>query len=311
MKCLLNIKLYIFLFTLFPNIQGPKRKRTSIVDDISAKRPYKPLIKDCKITYYWFKYRMWYELNNFLFKKHRDVIAYYNKLCFGVLSNKDKRPEGAAKRNFLKVNSNFLKLAEYSYPDILKSNPFTDFIWKRIWYGCDFNCYAKNQFELLKIGFLTELNEYRRLHGVKPLVMDPLLQEKAEKQAKKNAPPFHTKFKDNRFIGHIGANCRVEQANILMKKMYEILLSNYDWYNKTLNSISRVYLQLIWKHTQKIGVGVWIKDDHIYIAFLFSPKGCAGNFNKNVYPITQKHLYMFNLFEKNRLIRHQDVFKFP
>uniref|UniRef100_A0A0K0FJA5 SCP domain-containing protein n=1 Tax=Strongyloides venezuelensis TaxID=75913 RepID=A0A0K0FJA5_STRVS len=282
-------------------------------NEITAKRQYKPLIKDCKITYYWFNYRIWYELNNFLFKKHSDVVSYYLKLCFGVLRNKDKLPIGgeALRPRFLKDYPKFLKLAEYSYPEILKANPFTDFIWRRVWLGCDFNCFAKNQFKLLKIGFLTELNEYRKLHGVGPLKIDHLLQEKAEKHARRHTPRFHPQFKENPFIGHITVSCPVEQANYLMKKMYEILLSNYDWYSKKHNNTSKVFLQLIWKSTKKIGIGYRIINGHIYILLLFSPKGCIKNFEKNVFPITQKHLYMFNLFERNRLKPQTYFFQFP
>uniref|UniRef100_A0A0N5C3Q1 SCP domain-containing protein n=1 Tax=Strongyloides papillosus TaxID=174720 RepID=A0A0N5C3Q1_STREA len=330
MKYLLNIKICIILSTLFLSIQANKPSRSKSlgslnslrsqnvenlnlkrsksvshlslrrpqsVSNLSPRRPYSPLCNKFTIVYYLYKSKPLYDCNGFFFKWYRDAVGYYNELCAGKIDSENTIPNKAIDPRTLDPEGLLYKMEEFRYPDIIKSNPFSYRIWTRIWDNCDFYCFAAYDFKFLKEGFLTEINEYRRLHEAPPLKVDPLLQKYATLQAKKSCsfiPPIP--FKESKYVGYIGAAYILEKASLLVKKMYDKFLSEYNWNSKFHVGGGARYSQLIWRKTRKIGIGVCGRDDHIFVTFLFLPKGGYGNFEKNVRPVGQKHIYLYNFF---------------
>uniref|UniRef100_A0A0N5C8W5 SCP domain-containing protein n=1 Tax=Strongyloides papillosus TaxID=174720 RepID=A0A0N5C8W5_STREA len=329
MKYLFNTKLCIILSTFFLNTQGNKLSRSQSisnlnyigspsVDNLSLKRsksvnilsfrkpqnvnnlslrmPHPLLCNKFTITYYLYKNKPLYECNNFFFRWHRDVVEYYNSLCYGKIKGKKIIPRKAIDSKKLDPEGLLFRMEEFRYPDIIKSNPFSCHIWTRVWEGCDYYCFAEYNFKFLKEGYVAEINEYRRLHEAAPLEIDHYLQKYAAIQARMSCSYNPTFLKKSKRLGYIGAIYILKKANLLVKNMYDKFLSEYNW-----NSLIHVgggtkYSQLIWKNTKKIGIGVCEKGEHIFTTFLFLPKGGYGSFEKNVQPIGQKHLYLYNFF---------------
>uniref|UniRef100_A0A0K0FJA7 SCP domain-containing protein n=1 Tax=Strongyloides venezuelensis TaxID=75913 RepID=A0A0K0FJA7_STRVS len=303
MKSLLSVRLFSIPFIFFLSIQGqhkgikskhPERSYTNNKAQQSASNNY------VTITYYLHNHQIWYECNKFFFKRHSDVVSYYNKIRNYKNMYKRAKPKGAEIPGSVTLTGQFFKIVEYSYPEILKANPFSDHIWRRIWYGCEVNTFIKNNFQLLKIGFVAEINEYRRLHSVKPLKMDYFLSDFAITQSRRRASMISILFKKSYVFGHLGASGSIDQANLIVKKMYDTFMAKYNWYGKNYPSSTTKFVQLVWKKTKKVGVGVCTRGNIIYVSLVFTPKGGVGSFKKNVFPISQKHLYIYNLFRKNQ-----------
>uniref|UniRef100_A0A0N5BS53 SCP domain-containing protein n=1 Tax=Strongyloides papillosus TaxID=174720 RepID=A0A0N5BS53_STREA len=197
------------------------------------------------------------------------------------------------------TSGNLYRIAQYSYPDILRLNPFSELIWARVWYGCGFSCFAEHDFKILKEGLFTEINEYRRLHGVPQLVKNTFLQKLAASRAKKLAAGDPVQIKNYPFLGILDAIERLQLGNLAIKNLYDRFMSRYKWHGKNRISNYVRYSQIIWKKTKEVGIGAHTKGHIIYVSFFFSPKGGFGNFKKNVFPVQEKHLYIHNLFKRN------------
>uniref|UniRef100_A0A0K0FJB6 SCP domain-containing protein n=1 Tax=Strongyloides venezuelensis TaxID=75913 RepID=A0A0K0FJB6_STRVS len=243
---------------------------------------------------------MLYECNNFFFNRHADVVDYYNKLTSGKIKRKNKRPNRALFCRSISLKNPLLKIAEYSYPDLLKSNPFSERIWKRVWGYCDYSCFSSNNFKNLKVGFLNEMNEYRQLHGVQPLVKSSYLQQLAGFQVKRDAFPVPIMLKSNHSVGYISATYELKNANLIVKKIYDKFMSSYNWHGKNKKNRDAIYGRIIWNSTKEVGIGIYVAGSKLYAAFLFFPKGGFKDFKNNVFPISQKYLNMYNLYTIDR-----------
>uniref|UniRef100_A0A0N5BS52 SCP domain-containing protein n=1 Tax=Strongyloides papillosus TaxID=174720 RepID=A0A0N5BS52_STREA len=243
---------------------------------------------------------MVYECNNFFFNRHEDVINYYNRLTSNQIKHKYVRPNGAQSCRSIKFKRPLLKIAEYSYPNLLKSNPFSEHIWSRIWTHCDYSCFAFNNFKHLKTGFINEINEYRLLHGAQPLVKSSYLQHLAGFQAKRDAFPVPILLKSDHSVGYISVTYGLKNANLIVKKIYDKFMSSYNWHAKNHKNRDAKYSQIIWNNTKEVDIGIYVAGSNIHVAFLFLPKGGFKDFKNNVFPISQKYLYTHNLYAINR-----------
>uniref|UniRef100_A0A0K0FJA9 SCP domain-containing protein n=1 Tax=Strongyloides venezuelensis TaxID=75913 RepID=A0A0K0FJA9_STRVS len=256
--------------------------------------------EDYKITYYLYNHKIIYNCNGFFFNQHIYVVEYYKKLLSGKIKNRNKKPKGALGCKYLDPYAQFYKIAECKYPDMLKSNPFSDVIYKRVWFKCDYDCFSADNFRLLKQGYVAEMNEYRRLHDTSPLIVHPVLEILANELARKSCYNILSLFKRNPHIGYILKVTHVSLADFVITKMYDKFLTNYNWNAKQHIGKYDKYAQILWLSTKKVGVGVCIKHKKIHVALLFSPLGCTKNFKTNVRPIGWKHIHMFAVFGRNR-----------
>uniref|UniRef100_A0A0N5BS50 SCP domain-containing protein n=1 Tax=Strongyloides papillosus TaxID=174720 RepID=A0A0N5BS50_STREA len=182
---------------------------------------------------------------------------------------------------------------------MLKSNPFSSVIYENIWLGCDYNCFSANKFKILKQGYVTEINQYRRIHDTAPLIVDTYLETLANEEAKMSCSRRRSSFRIDYRIGYLLEVFRLEFADLLITKMYDRFLTTYNWNDKRHEGKYDKYAQMLWRSTKKIGVGVCPRNDKIFVVLLFSPRGCTRNFRMNVRPIGPRHIHMFAVFGKN------------
>uniref|UniRef100_A0A0K0FJB5 SCP domain-containing protein n=1 Tax=Strongyloides venezuelensis TaxID=75913 RepID=A0A0K0FJB5_STRVS len=244
--------------------------------------------------------QLWIECNYFFFKKHKDALNYYKKLCSGEIVDLKEKPEGAVQHYKVMSHKNLYRIAQYSYPEILRLNPFSETVWTRVWYGCNYNFLAKNDFRILKEGYLTEINEYRKMHGVPPLVKNSYLEKLADSRAKKLASPKNFTIKNYEFLGNLDAIEPLHSANFAIRNFYDKFMSRYNWGGKNRISNYIRYSQIVWKSTKEVGIGTRVSDKIIYICFIFSPKGGFRKFKRNVFPVQEKHLYIHNFYRRCR-----------
>uniref|UniRef100_A0A0N5BS51 SCP domain-containing protein n=1 Tax=Strongyloides papillosus TaxID=174720 RepID=A0A0N5BS51_STREA len=253
--------------------------------------------KDYQVAYYLYNYKVLYECNGFFFNQHKYVVEYYSKLLSG--KDRNKRPKGAMDCKYINPYKPSYLITVYKNRDILKSNPFCDKIYERVWLGCDYDCFAANNFRLLKQGYVVEINEYRRLHDATPLIVDPFLNKLANEQANESCLKKPSLFRKYPHIGYLGGVFPVKHANLIITKMYDKFLTSYNWHAKRHEGKYDKNAQILWKSTKRVGVGVCVKYNQIYVTFLFSPRGCTKHFHNNVRPISPKHIHMFAVFGRN------------
>uniref|UniRef100_A0A0K0FJB2 SCP domain-containing protein n=1 Tax=Strongyloides venezuelensis TaxID=75913 RepID=A0A0K0FJB2_STRVS len=305
MKYLLTVKLYIINFILLPCIQGVRLGAIVDLFTICYRRPYISLDEDIEVTYYLYNYKVMYECNGFFFNQHKYVVNYYRRLLSGKDRNRKRKPNGALDCKHLNHHVPLYKIAECKYPDMLKSNPFSSVIYENIWLGCDYNCFAARNFQILKQGYVTEINQYRRLHDTPPLILDRYLEILANEKAKRSCSRRRSSLIINLSIGYLLEIFSLESADHLISKMYDRFLTNYNWHAKRHEGKYDKYAQMLWSGTKKVGVGVFLRNDKICVALLFSPRGCTRNFRMNVRPIGSKHIHMFAVFGKKYEMRRE------
>uniref|UniRef100_A0A0N5BS48 SCP domain-containing protein n=1 Tax=Strongyloides papillosus TaxID=174720 RepID=A0A0N5BS48_STREA len=154
-------------------------------------------------------------------------------------------------------------------------------------------------YQVLKDGFVTEINQYRRLHNALPLEESQSLNKFATARAWVSCLNNPSGLKYSPKIGHLGLRHYIVHGNIIVKNMYEKFMLGYNWNAKRHVGRYDKYAQLIWKDTKKVGVGVCLKYGDIHVVIAFYPRGCIGDFSANVQPIGPKHIHMFGVFGRN------------
>ncbi|CEF70650.1 CAP domain-containing protein [Strongyloides ratti] len=303
MKFMINIFLFLDTFIIIVNSQTSKfllfNKRFTWHGDHNLNYGLNNYSR--KIIYYLIDNRVFYECNGYLFTNHQLAVKYYELINSNSKLRLYLKPKGSIKPTKLKSYNRRIKIAEYDFNDILARNPFTQKIWNDIWDGCGYYCYKQYNFQILRKGLISEMNEYRRIHGNSPLKESQDLNILAQKNAFKEVWLINkniTIFKEFNFITEtINKNEASHILQYLFNGFIGIYNYNNNYYLKQFNSQT----QILWKGTTRVGIGIAEYNDLITIIFIFYPK---GNINKkykvNVPPISNKVVHMFNLF-KNHL----------
>uniref|UniRef100_A0A0K0EEW9 SCP domain-containing protein n=1 Tax=Strongyloides stercoralis TaxID=6248 RepID=A0A0K0EEW9_STRER len=168
----------------------------------------------------------------------------------------------------------------------LKPSVYSSLVWEKIWSRCSYACYSINNFSRLRQKLLTELNTYRRHNQSPSLILDNNLSKKAQKRAQKLSS--HCRFlRMFRFKnrGEIVGITKPTEASKIVRNIY-IKGDSYNYSARiNRNKFFTDFIQLIWKSSRTIGIGIVSKKDRIYIVFLFNPAGNRGfGYNKNVLP---------------------------
>uniref|UniRef100_A0A0K0FJB7 SCP domain-containing protein n=1 Tax=Strongyloides venezuelensis TaxID=75913 RepID=A0A0K0FJB7_STRVS len=243
------------------------------------------------------KRKIYMECNGYVFRKHAYVMRYYNLLH----SNSYKRylaPLGGFKHKYSKTLIQRMAFASYSYLMLVKNNPFSKHIWFLVWEGCGYDCFSKNDYLLLRKGFISEINLYRRLFGVPSLIEDDLLDVKAFKYAKKNSIKLiEIPIKSNN-NGYVTGIFPREMANLFLIDMFDSFIRKYDFTNYKFCKVNAKQTQLIWKNTKKIGVGIATRGTLVFIVIILNPKGnIEGQYQDNVLPVQKNVAIMYGAFK--------------
>ena len=141
-----------------------------------------------------------------------------------------------------------------------------------------------------------KINDYRKLHGINPLIQDDYLNKKAFILAEKKQTNLIYEdllYKDSE---DIGINFGITEKELEVEKLID------NWYNenKNYNFIEPIELecnnftQMIWKNSKKFGIGYYYSPEKIeeknpenkkyYYAALFYPAGnIPGEYKNNVF----------------------------
>uniref|UniRef100_A0A0N5CG24 SCP domain-containing protein n=1 Tax=Strongyloides papillosus TaxID=174720 RepID=A0A0N5CG24_STREA len=149
----------------------------------------------------------------------------------------------------------------------------SNYVWRDVWNGCGYKCFAADHFIQLKFRLIDELNRYRKIHGVEPLLKDLSLYGKAQKHALRLAGL--RSLKRDRYDSSNGLVMGIAYypaASVMMKKWYDEGYK-YDYSKNYARPGSQSFTQLIWKKTTHVGIGVATKGYHIWLVLKLFPKG--------------------------------------
>uniref|UniRef100_A0A0N5A2Y1 SCP domain-containing protein n=1 Tax=Parastrongyloides trichosuri TaxID=131310 RepID=A0A0N5A2Y1_PARTI len=132
-------------------------------------------------------------------------------------------------------------------------------------------------FEQLKEHFIKETNEYRRKHGVPPLVYDKTIEQKAQRHANLLAKLRRLKHERDDIYGENLGTVYGSSGDDIVQKWYdEIKYYNFD--NPRYTSQVGHFTQVVWKSSKKFGFGI-AKDSRgqIYVVCKYFPPGNVLN----------------------------------
>uniref|UniRef100_A0A0K0G047 CAP domain-containing protein (inferred by orthology to a zebrafish protein) n=1 Tax=Strongyloides venezuelensis TaxID=75913 RepID=A0A0K0G047_STRVS len=157
-------------------------------------------------------------------------------------------------------------------------------VWRDVWRGCSYLCFAADQFIELKFRLIDELNRYRKIHKVQPLLKDITLYQKAQLHVIYLANTNSIR-RDNNDIknGLVMGVAYYPAASVLMKKWYDEGY-RYDYRLNYPRPGSQSFTQLIWEKTTHVGIGVINRGYRIWVALKFFPRGnINGKYRKNIH----------------------------
>jgi len=138
---------------------------------------------------------------------------------------------------------------------------------------------------------LKRINEYRKLHGVNPLIQDDYLIKRAFILTQKKL----TNFKSEDFLYKDGEDLGIIFEKSEKKIDVEKLIDNWYNENRNYNFIEPIELecnnftQMIWKNSSKFGIGYFFSQENeenkkYYYAALFYPAGnIPGEYKGNIF----------------------------
>uniref|UniRef100_A0A0K0G207 SCP domain-containing protein n=1 Tax=Strongyloides venezuelensis TaxID=75913 RepID=A0A0K0G207_STRVS len=155
-------------------------------------------------------------------------------------------------------------------------------IWRHVWKHCPvYSSVSSKKFILLEKNFCTEINLYRKLHGSMPLKLDPYLSTQALEVAKQFARIGKSSFRKN----NSGVNCKkihFTLAPLVVNTWYKEC-RNYNYKHPGLQPLASHFIDLIWRGSVKLGIGIVKSDPYLCICFIFSPSIKVQNkFSENV-----------------------------
>uniref|UniRef100_A0A1I8PNM4 SCP domain-containing protein n=1 Tax=Stomoxys calcitrans TaxID=35570 RepID=A0A1I8PNM4_STOCA len=143
---------------------------------------------------------------------------------------------------------------------------------------------SEEDIESLQGRCLLSHNQFRELHGVKPLTLNKEMcdfaMEWAQHLAKKNKLKHRKKNKygENLALG-TGSSYNVEDA---VQSWYDEM-ENYDYKKPGFSAQTGHFTQVVWQQSSQIGVGVAQKNDCTWVVCNYDPPGnVLGHYEENV-----------------------------
>ncbi|CEF66095.1 CAP domain-containing protein [Strongyloides ratti] len=177
--------------------------------------------------------------------------------------------------NFIETQSKLGKFVE-------KQGVFGYLIWKSVWINFDFVSLFKDNCALFKSKVVTEINLYRKYHNVLPLEIDGSFNILAEIHIQSYMDENKCETSKYTPYAEICQAIPVSSATILINYWYSGF-SKYNFFLHIPKSSTQPFTQLVWKSSQQIGIAARIKNNILYIIFIFFPRGnIKGKYRANV-----------------------------
>uniref|UniRef100_A0AAF5D5R5 SCP domain-containing protein n=2 Tax=Strongyloides stercoralis TaxID=6248 RepID=A0AAF5D5R5_STRER len=164
------------------------------------------------------------------------------------------------------------------------SGPFSERVYDQVWRGYNYKSDYKKGYLDMRNRILKETNRYRQAHGVKPLTYDYNLEKASQEYAKYlgDRDLFdHDPKNDQNGWGENLAKMSASLGSLATKNWYdEVKL--YDFSKNQFSYDTGHFTALVWKETTKVGCGIYMKREILYVVCKYFPAGNMLNeFHKN------------------------------
>uniref|UniRef100_A0A0K0EKU4 SCP domain-containing protein n=1 Tax=Strongyloides stercoralis TaxID=6248 RepID=A0A0K0EKU4_STRER len=166
------------------------------------------------------------------------------------------------------------------------SGPFSERVYDEVWNGYNYKNDYKTGYLDMRDRILKETNRYRQAHGVPALTYDYNLEKASQEYAKYlgdyNLFEHDPKNRPNGW-GENLAKMSASLGSLATKKWYDEV-SMYDFAKNKYVPGTGHFTALVWKETKKVGCGIYMKREILYVVCKYSPAGNMLNeFHKNVF----------------------------
>uniref|UniRef100_A0A0N5BLQ4 SCP domain-containing protein n=1 Tax=Strongyloides papillosus TaxID=174720 RepID=A0A0N5BLQ4_STREA len=151
--------------------------------------------------------------------------------------------------------------------------------WLILWRNCDYYCYSRNNFEVMKQKFLSEINYYREKYGVGKLVESPQLSSTALRYLNEivslRSRMDVTKFEN---VG----KASLARAPLIVNHWFGEHKS-YKWNTRFGSTETRHFTAMVWNKTSKIGIAVLRVNNEIFLKIMYDNKvNIPNQFEENI-----------------------------
>uniref|UniRef100_A0A0N5BLQ0 SCP domain-containing protein n=1 Tax=Strongyloides papillosus TaxID=174720 RepID=A0A0N5BLQ0_STREA len=151
--------------------------------------------------------------------------------------------------------------------------------WKTLWGSCDYYCYSKNRFGVMKQKFLTEIGYYRWKHGSENLVENERLSQLALKLLRSM---ISRKYRvDIKKYENVGKGNRYT-APLIINRWYGEH-KDYNYITGGYSPNTSHFTAMVWKNAKQIGIAILQSANTIYVKVIYdvAPKK-EDSYIKNV-----------------------------
>uniref|UniRef100_A0A0N5BVV4 SCP domain-containing protein n=1 Tax=Strongyloides papillosus TaxID=174720 RepID=A0A0N5BVV4_STREA len=165
----------------------------------------------------------------------------------------------------------------------LSRNRYSNYIYLRIWGGCDYRCFCQNNFKLFLRNMVFQMNIIRQSHRVRCLKRVQDLDIRAQHLASMMARESKI-IRD--YTTEYGVCISVVDnplSSLIVTKWHDERSEYYYTFGHG-SPYTYKFTQLVWKNTEFVGVGAATNGSHVFVAAYFYPRGnIRGKFRKNVF----------------------------
>uniref|UniRef100_A0A0N5BLQ5 SCP domain-containing protein n=1 Tax=Strongyloides papillosus TaxID=174720 RepID=A0A0N5BLQ5_STREA len=187
------------------------------------------------------------------------IFTSYNAALKYVIQEKLKNPIKHTRRPPSAV---FLPLEKVNWA---KEKIYCKKFWLILWKSCNYYCYSRKNFEVMKQKFLSEINYYREKYGVKKLVESPRLSSYAYKYLKE-VVPFRSSMNITNFE-NVGKGSLTKAPLIINNWFGEH--KNYKFNTPFGSTGTRHFTAMVWKSVRQIGIGIFQAGEEIYVKLIY------------------------------------------
>uniref|UniRef100_A0A0K0EE01 PDZ domain-containing protein n=1 Tax=Strongyloides stercoralis TaxID=6248 RepID=A0A0K0EE01_STRER len=292
----------IFLIIQIPySITNPDNKKAQEKQSVEYKKTlvWASSKVNCKVIQHSYGSKRHYSCHGIQFSSYERAVEFAKKFCNLKRSDSKKsslpivkeiQTRDSIRRKSLpkKIKSQCeVQVTEKCYLgfDIrpyLGKRDFCNRVWHTVWFNFPYTKFSRNNFDDMRDRFLREINSYRRLHKANYLLYSLELANHAQKHADnlaKGYPLVRDYYVD---YGETVGAAFYPAASIIVKKWYEERFL-YKFGSRNAVYGTQMFTQMVWRASQRIGIGIAQKGDYIFLVCKYSPKGNKrGEYRTNV-----------------------------